>query len=150
MIGVVRSTRVFISLLLVAGASIVVVEGFAGRNPRAAPPVVREDLPTLELPKGAATVDPPRGMTSKAFYPPTYTLIRAGPASFLRRLFVGGKYDQYVWKYMKDYKENSLMSAQGNADAFLASAGRFSCNARDCDVLFFALLHISVSLLSPW
>ena len=123
--GVVRTTRVFHVLVLLAVGSIAVVEGFAGRNPRAAAPVVREDLPTLELPKGASPVDPPRGLTSKAFYPPTYTLIRAGPASFLRRVFVGGKYDQYVWKYMKDYKEDSIMSAQGNADAFLASAGRF-------------------------
>jgi len=113
------------------------VEGFATRTPppRATTktpksttpkgPVIREDLPTLESPNGVAPIDPPKGCTSKAFYPPTYTLIRSGPASFLRRLVVGKKYEQYVWKYMKDYKEDSIGTAQGNADAFLASAGRF-------------------------
>ncbi len=121
--AVVRNLRL-VSLVVLLASWAVVVDGFAGRNSRAAQPVVvREDLPTLEMPKGAPPVDPPKGLTSKAFYPPTYTLIRSGPASFLRRLAVGNTYDQYVWKYMKDYKEDSIMTAQGNADAFLVSAG---------------------------
>jgi hypothetical protein len=122
MLAFVQSIR-FISTLLLLVTWSVAVQGFSGRNPRAVQPVSREDLPTLELPKGAPPVDPPKGMTSKNFYPPTYTLIRSGPASFLRRVVAGGQYDQYVWKYMKDYKEDSTMTAQGNADAFLASAG---------------------------
>jgi hypothetical protein len=121
--AVVRNLRL-LSMMVLFATWTVVVEGFAGRNsPVARPVVVREDLPTLELPNGAPPVDPPKGYSSKAFYPPTYTLIRSGPASFLRRLAVGKTYDQYVWKYMKDYKEDSIMTAQGNADAFLASAG---------------------------
>ena len=117
----------FLLLVLLIVSSTVVVEGFSGRNPRArSPPVVRDELPTLELPKGASPLDPPQGVTIKDFYPPTYTLIRSGPASFLRRVFVGKTYEQLVWKYMKDYKEDSLMTAQGNADAFLASGGKYS------------------------
>jgi hypothetical protein len=85
----------------------------------------REDLPTLDVPRGSLPVlEPPYpGISAQQFYPPTYTLLRAGPVSFLRRITSGKSYEQYVWKYMKDYRDDSLMSAQGNADAFLASAG---------------------------
>lgn len=86
----------------------------------------REDLPTLDISPGSIPVleSPYPGINAKQFYPATYTLLRAGPVSFLRRLTNGNSYEQYVWKYMKDYKDDSLMSAQGNADAFLASAGK--------------------------
>jgi len=69
-------------------------------------------------------VEPPKGVSSSQFYLPTYTLLRSGPVSFIRRVADGKTYEEYVWKYMQDYKEKSLMTAQGNADAYLASAGR--------------------------
>jgi hypothetical protein len=100
-------------------------EGFSSPNSarRGAKPVQREDLPTLDAPKGSPPVGAPKGVSCKEFYLPTYTLLRSGPVSFVRRVADGKTYEQYVWKYMKDYKENSLMAAQGNADAYLASAG---------------------------
>lgn len=93
--------------------------GFASRT-SPAKVVTREDLPNLETKEPVA---PPKGVGSNQFYLPTYTLLRAGPVSFVRRVVGGGEYEQYVFKYMKDYKEDSLMTAQGNADAYLASAG---------------------------
>jgi hypothetical protein len=68
-------------------------------------------------------VAPPPGVNSKEFYLPTYTLLRAGPVSFTRRLIDPKNYQEKVFKYMKDFKEDSIMSAQGNADAYLASPG---------------------------
>ncbi len=85
--------------------------------------VVREDLPTLDTPQGSPPMDAPKGVSSKQFYLPPYTLLRSGPVAFVRRIADGNTYEQYVWKYMKEYKETSLMTAQGNADAYLASAG---------------------------
>mmetsp|Transcript_102116 Transcript_102116/g.286273 ORF Transcript_102116/g.286273 Transcript_102116/m.286273 type:complete len:182 (-) Transcript_102116:21-566(-) len=114
----------FLTLLLALSA-VVVVEGFSSPNKsarRAAKPVEREDLPTLDTMKGSLPVDAPKGVSSRDFYLPTYTLLRAGPVSFVRRVADGKTYEQYVWKYMKDFKEDSLMTAQGNADAYLASA----------------------------
>jgi hypothetical protein len=92
---------------------------FSSRSP-AKPSVNREDLPSLEA---ADPVTPPKGVSAREFYLPTYTLLRAGPVSFVRRVTDGKNYEQKVFKYMKDFKENSLMTAQGNADAYLASAG---------------------------
>jgi hypothetical protein len=73
--------------------------------------------------EAADPVTPPKGVSAREFYLPTYTLLRAGPVSFVRRVTDGKNYEQKVFKYMKDFKENSLMTAQGNADAYLASAG---------------------------
>jgi hypothetical protein len=52
--------------------------------------------------------------------------LRAGPVSFTRRLIDPKNYQEKVFKYMKDFKEDSLSSAQGNADAYLASPGAYS------------------------
>ena len=99
-------------------------QGFStGSRTPASKPVNREDLPTLDVPAGTPPVPAPKDMASSDFYLPTYTLLRAGPVSFVRRVIDGRLYEQYVWKYMKDYQEDSLMTAQGNADAYLASAG---------------------------
>lgn len=79
------------------------------------------DLPTLDV---TEPVVAPSGVSSNQFYLPTYTLLRAGPVAFVRRLVDQRGYEQTVYKYMADYKENSLMTAQGNADAYLASPGK--------------------------
>ena len=94
--------------------------------------VRQEDLPTLDAP---VPVEPPTGVTSKEFYLPTYTLLRSGPVSFARRLVDSKGYQSKVFKYMNDYKEDSLMTAQGNADAYLASPGK--CLALLCSAMYF-------------
>ena len=80
--------------------------------------MTKEDLPTLD---STEPISAPPGVTSEQFYLPTYTLLRAGPVSFTRRLLGPKEYEKKVFKYMQDFKEDSLMTAQGNADAYLAS-----------------------------
>ena len=101
-----------------------------------------EDLPTLEPMKAYQA---PKGVSPAQFYLPTYTLLRAGPVGFLRRLIDPKKYEQLVYKYMQDYKENSLMSAQGNADAFLASPGTKLFEDNGC-ALKFCSIHRSCNV----
>jgi hypothetical protein len=122
----------FLTLFLAVST---LAQGFSSPNKsarRAAKPVEREDLPTLDVPKGSPPVDAPKGVTSKELYLPTYTLLRSGPVSFVRRLADGKTYERYVWKYMKDYKEDSLMAAQGNVDAYLGSAGKYFKSRMPC------------------
>jgi hypothetical protein len=106
--------RLFLCLSLLAPS-----HAFSGRSPGQTA-VNREDLPSLEA---ADPVTPPKGVSASEFYLPTYTLLRAGPVSFVRRVTDGKNYEQKVFKYMKDFKEDSLMTAQGNADAYLGNAG---------------------------
>jgi len=94
-------------------------KAFSSRTP--ARVVNREELPSLEINEPLTA---PKGVSSKEFYLPTYTLLRAGPVSFVRRLVDPKKYENTVYKYMNDYKEKSIGTAQGNADAYLASAGK--------------------------
>lgn len=122
-----KSTVFLVALLALLGClnnnnSNMLVHGFAAKPPPRSV-VTREELPTLEVPKGENPLSPPTGVSKGDFYLPTYTLLRAGPVSFARRLIDGKSYEQYVYKYMKDFKDDSMMAAQGNADAFLASAG---------------------------
>jgi hypothetical protein len=111
-----RLAGLFLCLSLLAPHS----HAFSSKSPARPTPVNREDLPSLEA---VDPVTPPKGVSASEFYLPTYTLLRAGPVSFVRRVADGKNYEQKVFKYMKDFKENSLMTAQGNADAYLASAG---------------------------
>ena len=99
------------------------VEGFAARASAAKAKVwTGKDLPSLDVSDGG--VPAPNGVSSKEFYLPTYTLLRAGPVSFVQRLADPKKYEKTVFKYMSEFKEESLMTAQGNADAYLAAPGK--------------------------
>ena len=108
----------FLAALLLFSAS--PTESFSSRPARRV--INREELPTLESP---TPLSPPKGVSSKDFYPPTYTLLRAGPVPTIRRVIDPKKYENLVYKYIADFKDDSLMTAQGNADAFLASPGKF-------------------------
>jgi hypothetical protein len=90
---------------------------FSSRTPRSR---ARDKLPTLE---SVDPVKPPKGISLSQFYLPTYTLLRAGPVSFARRLGDSKGYERKVMKYMIDFNEGSLGTAQGNADAYLANPG---------------------------
>lgn len=77
-----------------------------------------------KLPKYDAATDnyfPPAGVSPSQFYSPVFTLIRAGPVPFLTRLTSPQKYEQSIWKYQYEAKEPSLLTAQGNMDAFFAA-----------------------------
>ena len=110
-----QSIKLVIAILL---SLLPLSNGFANRAARKV--ITRDELPTLN---SDIPLSPPKGVSTSQFYPPTYTLLRAGPVSFVRRITDPKKYNQVVFKYMQDFKENSLMTAQGNADAFLAQPG---------------------------
>jgi len=93
----------------------------SNKGRRIAKVITRDELPTLDLGKNGKIVAP-TGISKTDFYLPTYTVLRSGPVSFTRRLLDGGSYEQRVYKYMKDFNEDSVMTAQGNVDAYLASA----------------------------
>ena len=76
------------------------------------------------LPKYDTTTDkyiPPAGVSPSQFYSPVFTLIRAGPVPFFTRLTSPLKYEQSIYKYQYEAKESSLITAQGNMDAFFAA-----------------------------
>jgi hypothetical protein len=109
-----------VSLLLAVMAAS--VNGFATKSPAKAKVWKGKELPSLDV--SGASVPAPKGTSSREFYLPPYTLLRAGPVSFLQRVTDSKTYEKTVYKYMQDFKEDSLMTAQGNADAYLASPGR--------------------------
>jgi len=60
-------------------------------------------------------------LPSEEFYPPTLSLIRAGPIPFITRLTNSDKYEQAVYKYMYQSSEQDLEEAQANMDAYFRS-----------------------------
>jgi len=74
-------------------------------------------LPKLD-PQNPERYIPPSTYSSTKLYPPTDTLVRAGPLPFLIRLVQSDKYEQAVLKYMYDSKTSDLKNAQGNMDWF--------------------------------
>jgi hypothetical protein len=109
------SLRVCVACVLVS--TLYSAHAFSSRTPRSR---ARDKLPTLE---SADPIKPPKGFSLSQFYLPTYTLLRAGPVSFARRLGDSKGYEQKVMKYMIDFNEVSLGTAQGNADAYLTNPG---------------------------
>lgn len=87
--------REFVTFLLLSLAGMT-VHGFSSRAtpPKRRGKVQREDLPTLDIPKGSPLIEAPNGVSASQFYLPTYTLLRAGPVSFLRRIADGKSYEQ--------------------------------------------------------
>jgi hypothetical protein len=106
-------------LLVILASS---VHGFGNKSAAKSKVWTGKDLPSLDVSGGSIPI--PKGTSSREFYIPPYTLLRAGPVSFVQRVIDPKKYEITVYKYMQDFKEDSLMTAQGNADAYLASPGR--------------------------
>ena len=56
--------------------------------------------------------------TNSNFYSLWMSLFRAGPITFLIRLFQPDKYEQAVYKYMVESRETDMEEAQANMDAY--------------------------------